>query len=171
MTDERLHVGPVQERAVADQPAQTARQRSAQLRPRAGVDADHPPPSLDAGQLDLVRGHQARRVGLDVDELAGQHVLAEQHLPRAPLECAKAQLLAREAHRAGLKLGDPVHRHEQLAPADPRLESRHGRVAAVGQPHDQILDATEPLARTIEQRAAQKVRQVLNRLGQDAKGS
>ena len=69
-----------------------------------------------------MRGHQARRIGLDVDELTPEHVLAEQHLPHAPLEAPEAQLLAREAHRAGRKLGDPVDRHEQLAPADPRLQ-------------------------------------------------
>ncbi len=31
----------------------------------------------------------------------------------------------------------------------------HGRIAAVGQTHDQVLDATEPLARAIQQRTAQ----------------
>ena len=102
-----------------------------------------------------MRGDQARRIGLDVDELAPEHVLAEQHLAHAPLEAPEAELLPRQPHRAGLKLGDPVDRHEQLAPADPRLQAGHRRIAAVGQPHDQILDAAEPLARSIEQRAAQ----------------
>ncbi len=68
----------------------------------------------------------------------------------------------------GSSVGDPVHRHEQLAPPDPRLQAGHRRVAAIGQPHDQILDAAEPLARAIQQRAAQEVRQMHHRLGQSA---
>ena len=39
-------------------------------------------------------------IGLDVDELAPEHILAEQHLAHAPLEAPEAQLLAREPHRA-----------------------------------------------------------------------
>ena len=102
-----------------------------------------------------MRGDQARRIGLDVDELAPEHVRAEQHLADAALEASEAELLAGEAHRARLQLGDAIDGHEQLAAADPRLQARHGRIAAVGEAHDQILDATEPLARPIQQRAAQ----------------
>ena len=102
-----------------------------------------------------MRGDEARRIGLDVDELASEHVLAEQHLADAPLEATEAELLPRQPHRPGLERRDPVGRHEQVAPADPRLQAGDRRIAAVGQAHDQILDAAEPLSRSIEQRAAQ----------------
>ncbi len=132
------------------------------------IHADHPPPALDAGELDLVRGDETRRIGLDVDQLAPEHVLAEQHLARAALEAPEAQLLARQPHRAGLERGDPVGRHEQLTAPDPRLQAGHRRVAAVGKPHDQILDAAQPLSRSIEQRTAQDRREVHRRLRQSA---
>ena len=90
----------------------------------AVVDADDPPPALDAGELDLVRGHEPRRIGLDVDELAPEHVLAEQHLAGAALEAPEAELLAGQPHRAGRERRDPVDRHEQLAPADPAPSGR-----------------------------------------------
>ena len=57
-------------------------------------------------------------------------------------------------HGAGLQRGDAVDGDEQLAPADPGLQPGHGRIAAVGQAHDQVLDPAEPLARTVEQRAS-----------------
>ena len=103
-----------------------------------------------------MRGHQPRRIGLDVDQLAPEHVLVQQHLPHTTLEAAEAELLPRQPHGSRLERCDPVGRHEQLAAADPRLHPRHRRIAAVGQPHDQVFDATEPLARPIQQRTAQK---------------
>ena len=108
-------------------------------------------------------GHQARRIGLHVDELVPEQVLAEQHLADAPLEAPQAELLPRQTHRAGSELRDPVNRHEQLAPTDLGLQAGHRWVAAIGEAHDQILDPPEPLAAAIEQRAAQDTRQVEHR--------
>jgi hypothetical protein len=97
-----------------------------------------------------VRGHEARRIGLDIHELAPQHILAQQYLADAALEASEVQFLTREPHRAGLQLGDLVDRNEQLASADPRLQTGDRRIAAVGETHNQIFDAPETLARAIQ---------------------
>ena len=92
--DEGLHVRPVQERPVAHEATQAPWQHATQPCARAGVDTYHAPPALDAGELDLAGGDQARRIGLDVDELAPEHVRTEQHLPHAALEPSETELLA-----------------------------------------------------------------------------
>src|SRR5271163_955614 len=97
MADEGLKVGPVKERGIAYQSPQTARQGATKPCTRAGIDAHDTPPAVDVG------------------ELAPEHVAAEQHLTNAALEAFEAELLARQAHRTGRQLGDPIDGHEQLA--------------------------------------------------------
>src|SRR5271170_6220093 len=125
MADEGLKVGPVKERGIAYQSPQTARQGATKPCTRAGIDAHDTPPAVDVGELDLVGGDQTWRIGLDIDELAPEHVAAEQHLTNAALEAFEAELLARQAHRTGRQLGDPIDGHEQLAAADRRPDPRH----------------------------------------------
>jgi len=76
--DERLDARPVEERPCGDAAAQRPWEQPAHAAARAGVDADHPPPALDARELDLVGAHEPGAI--DVDELVIEDVLLEQHL-------------------------------------------------------------------------------------------
>ena len=77
MTDERLQVGPVEKRPIDHHALEGTRQQTSQLRAARVIDTDHSPPAIDALELDLVRGDEARRIGLDVDQLASEHILAQ----------------------------------------------------------------------------------------------
>ena len=92
--------------------------------------------------------------GLDADEPAPEHVVAQQHLTLAAFEVREVEILAGELDRAGSHLRDPVARDEQPPSRDAADEARHGRVATLGEAGDDVVHPAEASTRPIDERAA-----------------
>jgi hypothetical protein len=104
-------------------------------------------------QLDVVRDHETP--GVDADEPAAEHIVTEQDLSLATLEVGEIEIFSRELNSAGLHLGDPVARNEELPPGDASHEPGHRRVAALCESGDDVVDAAEPAPCSIDERAAE----------------
>jgi hypothetical protein len=83
--------------------------------------------------------------------------------PLAALEAAEVHLLVAELNLAGLDLSDLSCGQEHPAAADACLEARDRRIAAVGEPHDQIINTADLFASPIKQRTVQERRQIQER--------
>ena len=130
--------------------------------PRApGVDADHAPGAGDVGQLDLVGAHQAR--ALDVDQLAVEHVALEQHLLLAALEVAQVELGLAQHDAVAADLGDAIDPQVGGAPGDLDQKPGDRRIADAAEPHDRVLDASQPLAVAVAQRPSDQRGEVQDR--------
>ena len=149
MTDERLDRRPVDESLLL---AAACREPATQAA-SARVDAGDHPARVAESQLDVVRDDEA--TGLDADQPASQDVVAEQHLALASLEVREVQVLAGELDSPGSHLGDPVARDEEPATRDPADQSRHGRVAALGEAGDDIVHPSELSTRSVDEGASQ----------------
>ncbi|HXR12594.1 MAG TPA: hypothetical protein VN770_09880 [Gaiellaceae bacterium] len=99
----------------------------------------------------------------DVDQAAAEQVMPQQNLTFPTLEAAEIDLLAAELHLTRLDARDTLRRHEHLPSTDPRLQPGDRRVAAIGKPHDQVVDAADLLPSRIDQTAVQDRREVQER--------
>lgn len=91
---------------------------------------------------------------LDVDELAAEYVIPQQHLALSAAKLSKAQLLPRETDLSRFEAGNSIGRNEELAAPDARPQPRDGRKFSLGESDDYVLDAAEFLACSVEHRAA-----------------
>ena len=137
------------------------REDAAQEAPQADVDADDAVPALEPRELDLVRPHEPGAV--DVDQLAVEDVLLQQHLLRPPPEVLEVELLADQRHEAGAELDDLLGGDEDRAPRDGGDDSGDGRIVVVAEADDQVVDAAEPLAGCVAQVAADDEREMEDR--------
>ena len=152
MPDERLQIAPGHKLAVlAVVATEAAREQPPEPRPEARVNPGNAPGALVTHKLDLTSRDEPRRV--DVDQAAIQHVGAQQHLTRPSLELGEIEL-RRRPRRRRLESLHPVDRDEQLAPADPRLETDHGRPTPPpdpdARPHPQRDPAARPPNRAVD---------------------
>ena len=149
MPDEGLDSGPVDESRLLT----SAAEKTAAQTAGAGVDArDHPPRVLLA-QLDVMSHHEP--AGVDADEPAAEHVVTEQHLPLAPLEMSEVEILAGELDAAGSHRGNAVAWDEELPAGDASDQAGDRRVAALGEPGDDIVHPAEPASCSVDERAVQ----------------
>src|SRR3979411_2226383 len=79
---EWLDTRPVEEGAGLDRVREKPRAQPGEQNARPGVDTADTIPALDPRDLDLVRAHEPRTV--DIDQLAIQNILLQQHLLRPP---------------------------------------------------------------------------------------
>ena len=99
VADERLDVRPVEEGPHRGAPAQRGRQHAAKQRAEARVHADQTPPAVHLAQHEIVGTHETSTD--DVDHVAPQQVLAEEHLALTPLEPAEVDLFPRSCTPPG----------------------------------------------------------------------
>jgi len=92
-----------------------------------------------------------------------EHVLAQEDFPRPALETTEIELISCKLHAAGFELADHLRGDEELTPGDASLEARDRWVGAVGQAYDQVLDAAEAVATTVDELALEQHREVENR--------
>ena len=94
--------------------------------------------------------------------MARQEVLGEQEFCRTPFETTQVDALALKGHAAFGQSADLSDRHEEVASFDADDGADDGRVRAVAEARDQVLDATDPAAVGIEDRTVQERGEVEN---------
>ncbi len=85
--------------------------------------------------------------------MAAEQVLGEQQFAGPALEPTQVHSLADEVHPARLDVGDLAEGDEQITPGDARDQTGDGRMGALADPHDQILDAADLVARLVDEGA------------------
>ena len=158
VTDERLHVSPVEDRVAAQVGAAAPGHEPAQHRLRAAVDALQPPALLRMREHEIVGLHDAS--ARDINQMAAEHVGSKQHLARSALERLRLKCVGVETHRARLELVDQVNAHEHVLRSDAHLQPRdRGIPATLRQLDDEIFDAADLGPGRVQHRAAQQLRQ------------
>jgi len=158
VSDERLHVSPVEDRVTAQVGPAAPGHQPAQHGLRAAVDALEPPALFPVREHEIVRLHDA--TACDVDEVAAEHVGSKQHLAGSPLERLRLDRVRVEANRARRELVDQVYAHENVLSADPHLQSRdRGITAAFRQLDYEILGAADLGPGRVQNRAAEQLRE------------
>ena len=157
MPDEWLYVLPIEDHVSPEVGPPATRHEAPQHRLRAAVDAGEVP-AIDARRQDQVMGLDDAALG-HVDEVAAEHIRRKKDLARTPLESLGAQRVRVETHAAGLEALDHVFADEHVLGANPHLESLDGRVCAVRQLDDEVLDPADFRARRVEDGAPQHLRQ------------
>jgi hypothetical protein len=127
---------------------------------QTGVHTDNAVPSVDAGQLDLVRPHQAR--ALDVDQLPLEHVLLEQHLLGTPLERPQVEPDLTQLHVSVPDLTDQLRGDEHAAAGHRRQHAADDRIVGA-QPHHHVVDTAQLAAGAVAQHATGDQREVQDR--------
>ena len=156
LADERLDVLPIEDDVAAKVGPGAARQQAAQHGLRAAVDAREVPAVGARRQDEVVRLHDP---ALDhVDEVSPEHVGREQHLAWTALERLGADGVRLQAHGAGLEGFDDVLADEHVLRTDAHLHPGHGRIGAVGELDDEVLDASDLGPRGVQHRAAKDLR-------------
>ena len=135
-------------------------QHAAEERTTTGVHADDFPASVDLGDLDLVGDDDA--TAHEVDEVAGQEVLGEQHLSRTALELRRSTRRPSNVMRPAASPPIFLDGHEEVATLDADHRADDRRVRVVAEPRDQVLDASNLVAVRVVDRAAQERREVEN---------
>ena len=137
--DEGLDARPVEELAGTDAPPELLRQQAPHRPTRPGVDAHHAPPALEPRELDVVGPDQPR--SLDVDQLAVEHVLTQEHLARATLEMTQIEPRCLHRHDPRRELLHLLGGDERLATGHRHEKSHYGWVARLIEADDQIVHA------------------------------
>ena len=133
-------------------------QQPAQEALGADVDADHPPPAFDPGDLDLVGANEPCTV--DVDQLAVEQVLSQQQLALSAFERLQVEPCLRERDPAVLDLADSLGGDVHVAAGDLCDGSADRRVLVLAEVDEQVVDLAELAAFGVVQVAADDQRQV-----------
>src|SRR5947209_5057426 len=99
VSDERLHVFPVEDGVLAKVGPAASRHQPAQHRPRASVNAEQTPAIVDVGQDQVVRLHDA--AARDVHQVTAKDVGREQHFGR-PSTCSFLSLIRLPLKRSSI---------------------------------------------------------------------
>jgi hypothetical protein len=102
------------------------------------------------------RPPRAEPAALDADHAAIEQVLTKEHLALTALEPGQVERLTGELDPAGRHGRDAVAGDEQLAPGDARPQSGDGRVPALRQANDHIVDPAEALPGPVDEPAARE---------------
>jgi hypothetical protein len=100
-----------------------------------------------------VRGDEP--AGVDADQTATEHIVAEQDLALAAFEMREVEILPRELDAARLHGRNPVARNEQLASGDATDKTGDRGVAALGESCDDIVHPAEAASSSIDERAVE----------------
>ena len=94
-----------------------------------------------------------------VHQVPAEHVRGKKHLARASLEGACMERVGAEPHLSWCELVDVLHPDIDVAAADSNLDSRHWRIAALAELHYEVLEPAQLVARRVEHRAVQELRE------------
>src|SRR5579871_1135327 len=106
---------------------------------------------VQVADRDVRHGDEA--TGLDQDDLAMEDVMAEEQFAFPSLEALQVHELPPQPYPTWAEFGDLTDWDEDLAPSHPDSQARNGRVAAATQVGDEIVDAANPLAGLVKERA------------------
>ncbi len=123
-----------------------------------GVDGHHLPGPVDLGQLDVVGTDQT--TAHEVDQVMGQKIPGQEQLAGATLEATEIDPTALEPDPARLEGSHLADGDEEVAPADGHDQADHRRVGRLAGPDDQVLDPSQAIAGSVDQRPLDDVRQV-----------
>ena len=154
--DERLHLFPVEQHVVAKVGSRLSRHEAAQHRARAAIHAEQPPLAVGLPEHQVVAPHEA--AARHVHQVPSEYVRRQQHLARPPLERGHVDGVGVQPHRAGLELFDQLAADEHIVAADADLQAGDGRIPAVGELRDEVLHAPHLVARGVEHRAPEQLR-------------
>ena len=112
-------------------------------RPRPDIRADQPVRALDRGDLHVIDAHDA--LAVHIDDLAVEHIAAEEDFAVAPLEAADIQFGGGEGDAVRVDAGDGTDRDEEIAPPLPGDDAGDGRVA-LAHARDEVANGRDPLA-------------------------
>ncbi|HVC81487.1 MAG TPA: hypothetical protein VNL35_13410 [Chloroflexota bacterium] len=150
---ERLDARPVNHGRRVEGAAGGAIQYSLHYGAGPNVDPRHPPSFADGAEGDV--GCMDEPTSLDLDDLMIEDVSSEEHLAFPPLESQRVHDFACHPHPARGDLGDLADRDEDVASANPDLQTRNWRVAIGAQPDDQIVNAADRLTSLIDEWSAE----------------